>query len=130
MIAFGSDNRIREVSNYWLKVMGYERQEVVGQEGSRFITSESHQRLLEAMERTVREGERVLRSFPLVAVRKDGRTLDILCTSVLEMDEFGHPLGAIAVGVDISDIRRAEEAVRESEARYRAMVEHNRKSVV
>ncbi len=124
MIAFGSDNRIREVSNYWLKVMGYERQEVIGQEGGRFITPESQQRLHEAMEKTVRDGERVLRSFPLVGVRKDGRTLDILCTSVIEMDEWGRPLGAIAVGVDVSDIRRAEEAVRESEARYRAMVEH------
>jgi PAS domain S-box-containing protein len=130
MIAFGSDGRIREVSNYWLKVMGYERHDVIGQEGYKFITPDSQERLQTAMERTVREGERVLRNFPLVGVRKDGRTLDILCTSVLEMDERGQSLGAIAVGVDVTDIRRAEEAIRESEARYRALVENAAEAIV
>jgi PAS domain S-box-containing protein len=124
MIAFGADGKIREVSNYWLKVMGYERQEVIGQEGVRFISPESQERLYKAMEKVVRDGERVLRNMPLLGVRKDGRTVDILCTSVLEMDERGQSLGAIAVGVDVTEIRRAEEAVRESEARYRALVEH------
>lgn len=124
MVAFNGDGRIREVSSYWLKTLGYTREEVLGQEGWRFITPASAARLKEEIERNVAAGELVHRNVPLQAVRKDGTVLDILMTSVFEVDEQGRPLGAIAVSIDVTDIKRAEEAVRESEARYRALVEH------
>jgi hypothetical protein len=52
--------------------MGDERQDVLGQDGYRFLTPESEQRLDETMERVVREGERVLRSMPLLARSRHG----------------------------------------------------------
>jgi PAS domain S-box-containing protein len=124
MTAMDPDGKIREVSNYWLKVMGYAREEVIGHEGFRFVTPDSKLILDQGLAETLLSGERVVRNLPIVGVRKDGSTVDILITSVLEMEPDGKPVGAIAVGIDVSDIRRAEEAVRESEARYRALVEH------
>jgi len=124
MTAMDPEGRIREVSNYWLQVMGYDRDEVIGREGFKFVTAGSKQCLEEGLAETLMSGERVIRNVPMTGLKKDGSTIEVLVTSVLETTPQGQPLGAITVGVDVSDIRRAEEAVRESEARYRALVEH------
>lgn len=124
MTSSGGDGRVREVSNYWLATMGYARHEVVGRDGQEFLTEESRLTLSREFEAARARGESVLRNTPLVGVRKDGSTLDVLATSVLDLDETGGLQGVITVGIDVTDLRRAEEAMRESEARYRALVEH------
>ncbi len=124
MTVIGADGRFREVSNYWLTRMGYERHEAIGREAHEFITPESHKRLLEEADQAVLAGGRVVRSTPLVAIRKDGTTVDLLTTCMIEMDDCGQFLGVVTVGMDVSHIRRTEEAIRESEARYHALVEY------
>lgn len=124
MTVIGADGRFREVSNFWLERMGYERHEAIGREAHEFITPESHRRLLEEADRTVLAGERVVRSTPLTAIRKDGATVDLLTTCLIEMDADGRFRGVVTVGVDVSHIKAAEEASRENEARYRALVEY------
>ena len=124
MTVIGPDGRFKEVSNYWLARLGYERDEVIGREGPEFLSPESRVRLLEAYEKSVAAGERVVRNTPLVGIRKDGTTINVLATSLLEFDEQKQFQGVITVGMDVTDLRRAEEAIRESEARYRALVEH------
>src|SRR5262249_20722236 len=49
---------------------------------------------------------------------------DLLATSVAEVGDGGELLGAICVEIDLTDFQRAEAALRESEERYRALVEH------
>ena len=124
MTVVGPDGCFREVSNFWLERMGYERDEVIGRDAQEFLTPDSRARLFAEYERSVPAGERVIRSTPVHGIRKDGSTVEVLVTSLLELDERREFQGVVTVGMDITHIRRAEEAVRESEARYRALVEH------
>ena len=124
LMSFDSEARIRDVSDYWLQTMGYERDEVVGKEGWDFITPESEERLRQAIDENLKNNETVILNLPLQEVRKDGTTIDVLCTSVAELGDSGEEKGAIAVQVNLTDIQRAEQALRESEERYRALVEH------
>lgn len=130
MSVVGPDRRIREVSNHWLGRMGYERHEVVGREGHQFLAPESFARLMQEHERTIAAGEHIVRSVPLVGIRKDGTTVNVITTSVLEFDDQGVFQGAVTVGMDVTHMQRAEEAMRESEARYRALVEHAPEAIV
>jgi PAS domain S-box-containing protein len=124
LLNLDSECRVREVSNYWLQTMGYERGEVVGRDADSFLTPESQESLNQAIEETERRHETVIKNLPLRSIRKDGTTIDILSTSVAQLDDACAMKGVICVSINVSELKRAEEALRESEERYRALVEH------
>ena len=47
-----------------------------------------------------------------------------------EVDIYPHPEGALAVSRDVTERRRADEVLRQSEARFRAMVEHAPEAII
>jgi PAS domain S-box-containing protein len=124
LMSFDPSGRIRDVSDYWLQTTGYERHEVVGREGWDFITRESCERLRREKEENQTHHRTVIRNFPIQGIRKDGTTIDLLSTSVAEIADSGEMRGAICVQINLTDLQRAEAALRESEERYRALVEY------
>src|SRR5262245_737211 len=59
---------------------------------------------------------RRIRTLELELYRKDGSTVWVETTTTLLRDEVGHPTGIIAVSRNIADRKRAEAALRASEA--------------
>jgi PAS domain S-box-containing protein len=52
-------------------------------------------------------------------VRADGSTVTVYCSSVPVLDENGRPRGAVGAFMDVTELKQAEAALRESEARLR-----------
>ena len=73
------------------------------------------------MQRAVR-GE-IVTGQMLEIVREDGRVVNLFSNAVPLFDEQGRPRGAVGAFLDITELKVAEEELRESEARYRALVE-------
>jgi PAS domain S-box-containing protein len=130
LMAFDPAGRVRDVSDFWLQTMGYAREEVVGIDGWRFLTEESQVRLREVIAENERRREVVIKNMPLRGIKKDGSTIELLSTSVAQVGDAGEPKGAICVELDVSDLQRAEAALRESEERYRALVEHATEAIM
>ncbi len=102
------------------RIFGYTREEAIGQYITLIIPSDRQHEESEILRR-VRSGQRV-DHFETVRRRKDGSTLDISVTISPLRDSTGAVVGASKVARDISKQKRAEQALRESEGRLRALV--------
>jgi diguanylate cyclase (GGDEF)-like protein/PAS domain S-box-containing protein len=54
-----------------------------------------------------------------------GGRIDVLATSSFVRDDSGKPVGVVYAATDVTERRRAEQAIRESEHRYRTLFEGN-----
>ncbi len=102
------------------RIFGYTAEEAIGQHITLIIPPDRREEETEILRR-VRSGERV-DHFQTVRMRKDGTTFDISVTISPLRDSTGRVIGASKVARDISKQKHAEEELRESEERLRALV--------
>jgi PAS domain S-box-containing protein len=109
-----ADGRIEQVSNTWLRLLGYARDEVIGRPFINFLTEPSARQARQEDWRTLIEtGSIEGREYR--AVTKDGRFLDLIAAATVERDGEGRFLHVLGGLTDVTDRRRAEEALREAQ---------------
>ncbi len=103
------------------RIFGYTAAEVIGKPITLLIPPD---RLSEetAILQQLRRGERI-EHYETIRVHKDGTPLDVSLTVSPIRDRSGTIIGASKIARDITGRRRMEAALRESEARLRAVVE-------
>ncbi len=112
--SLGADGRIEQVSDRWLDLLGYSREEVIGRPLTDFMTPESaRQRNEEHWPRLLGTGE--LREAEYQLLTKEGRRLDCILSAVAERDPRGALIKTLCGLVDITDRRRTEEALRQAQ---------------
>ncbi|WP_170319527.1 PAS domain S-box protein [Polyangium spumosum] len=122
MHSIDTEGRISAVSDRWLDVLGYTRDEVLGRRSSEFLTEESRKRALEVnIPRLRAEGH--IDDVHYQFVRKDGELFDIRLSSVAVRDESGEIQQFLAVAQDVRAEMNATRALRESEERWRGLAE-------
>ena len=99
------------------RLFGYTAEEAVGQPVTLIIPPERQDEERLILERLCR-GEPV-EHFETVRVAKDGRRIDVSLMISPIRDDAGQIIGASKIARDITERKRAEVALRESEARYR-----------
>ena len=110
-----------EVNQAFCDTVGFTRDELVG-----FGDPQPYSPP-DAVEINRRAFEQVLRedaeSLELVFMRKSGECFPALVTPTVLRDKHGRAVAVLATVKDMSELRRAEDAVRQSEARYRSLVD-------
>ena len=113
---------VRDVNAKWRKEMGYTRAEVVGTELQSLVAPSS----ADAFTRNVPKfwSDRRVSGMSYQLFKKDGTLIDVLLDAVATQDPV---LGevSISVMVDITDRKRMEDALRDSEHRYRTLFEYS-----
>jgi len=111
------EGRLLSVSDFWLETMGYARDEVIGRKSTEFLTEASRRYAEEvALPRYFKTG--VARDTAYQFVKKNGEVIDVLLSAISERDETGAIDRSMAVLIDVTEQKRAEEA-------YRAVVDHS-----
>jgi len=120
-IAFADmQGNIAYVNNSFLKLWGYSStNEVLGKPTVGFwLDKDKAGDILEK----VREGEGCVGE--LTAKKEDGSTFDVQLSANLVRDEMGEPIYLMASFVDVSERKLAQEALKESEERFRNLMEY------
>jgi PAS domain S-box-containing protein len=105
--------RLVSVSDYWVEVMGYSRDEVIGRPLTDFFTAESRQ----YAEKTVfpqffKNG--FCQDIPYQFVKKNGEKIDVLLSAIADRDAAGQIKRSLAVSIDVTQRNRAEEALKQA----------------
>jgi two-component system, chemotaxis family, CheB/CheR fusion protein len=99
------------------RIFGYEANEVIGKPITVIVPPELHQEENQILEK-IRRGERI-DHYDTVRVTKDGRRVQISLTVSPICDAAGRVIGASKVARDVSERKRAEQALQQSEQALR-----------
>lgn len=114
------DGRIINVSDGWLWAFGYKRDEVIGQNADKFMSAEMRDTLKEGVRKKMAEDGHV-RDHPVQVLTKSGEVCDMLLSAVLQSNPENKQIRTLGVLTDAGDRRRYEEALEESEERFRRL---------
>ena len=108
------------VNDTQCRILGYSREELMGMNYKAFTPEENVKTVFEAYNRMYRTGE-PLRGFTDEVIRKDGIRAFAEVAAFPLRDEEGTIVGFRGIRHDITERKRAEEGLRESEERYRTL---------
>ena len=116
-----TDDRIVRVNTEFTRMFGYEPDEVLQFPVNDLIVPEAQIESSRAYTRLLKEGGRV--EVETVRRRKDGTEIDVSLLAVSVRTASGEQVVNYAIYRDITERKRAEERLRESEARFQAMAD-------
>jgi PAS domain S-box-containing protein len=112
--SLGSDGRIEQVSDRWLELLGYRREEVVGRLLTDFMTPESARvRIEQHWPQLLGTGE--LHDVEYQFVTRDGRILNCILSAVAERNAQGKLVKTLCGLMNVTERRTAEEALRQAQ---------------
>jgi PAS domain S-box-containing protein len=119
-VAFADlEGKLTYVNSSFLEMWGYANdKEVLGRPAAEFWLAE--EKAVEIM-KALNDGQGW--GGELTAKKKDGSTFEAQLSASLVKDETGKPLCMMASFIDISERRKAGQSLKESEEKYRSLVE-------
>lgn len=123
ILTFTLDGVITAVNRGLEAMTGWSREELVGQHYGK-ITTPTARRLGQEYTRRVLAGDKLPPIFEAELLGKDGRVTPIECRTRLIRNQEGKPVGIQGIYRDITERKRMEAALRESEERYRWLIDN------
>jgi PAS domain S-box-containing protein len=112
--------RISFVNDIGSKILGYAREEMLGQPFLRYVAPEDKARII-ATSRNVMAGK-FLGDNEFTLLKKKGARIATFIQSAPFKNSRGEPAGLRGIAVDISKQKKAEADLRESEKKYRTLI--------
>jgi PAS domain S-box-containing protein len=121
VVVVSTDDRVVRVNKEFTRMFGYEPDEVLQRPINDLIVPEAQMEGAQAYTRLLKQGGRV--EVETVRRQKDGTEIDVSLLAISVRTTSGEHVLNYAIYRDITERKRAEERLRESEARFQAMAD-------
>lgn len=108
------NGNIVSISDYFLKRVGYNRSEVIGQKTTDFLARKSA-KFVKKFRDTAFSSPTGFEGIELQIVTKSGETIDVLMTAVAQSDEDGKMVSLLAVLTDVTERKLVEQQLRQAQ---------------
>jgi PAS domain S-box-containing protein len=105
------------------RIHGYSKEELMGMNNRQYEDKESLKKVFQAYNKVYKTGK-PLKEFDRQITRKDGTKRHIEVSVSLIKDSSDKPIGFRGITRDITEHKKAEELIRQSEAKYRMLADH------
>jgi len=122
LVQSDGEGTMRFVNDRFCEMTGYTREELIGFKTSMLAATEEDRELLLSKGALRRQG--ISDQYEIRIRRKDGSVVWMEIGGAPVLDADGNFGGTIGVHNDITERRRSDEALRDSESRYRLMAEN------
>jgi PAS domain S-box-containing protein len=120
--AIGGGGEITYISPVAKDVLGYEPEEILGRHFLEIVHQEDHD-LLKTKFAELREGLISRDEYRVIGKHGDIKWVRTLTTPIIDIEGFA---GGRGILIDMTERKRAEQALRESEEKYRTLIETTR----
>jgi PAS domain S-box-containing protein len=110
------------VNEYLARMLGYSIDEMIGRSTLDFYYDEQSRKEQEKIFKKRKTGMRDPASYEVTWRRKDGQKVYSILSPTPMFDADGHYTGSFAIHTDITERKRMEEILRESEEKYRELI--------
>jgi PAS domain S-box-containing protein len=110
------------------RLLGYSRKELTGMNNRQYMDKETARKVFQTFNKVYRTGEST-KEFDWEVIRKDGAKRYIEQSVSLQKDSSGKPIGFRGILRDITERRKTEELLKQSEAQYRLLADHMKDQV-
>jgi PAS domain S-box-containing protein len=111
------------------RISGYSKDRLLGMNNRDYTDPATAKRMFELFNRIYRTGRPAkVKDFQII--RKDGTSLSLEISASLIRDIDGQPTGFRGIALDVTERKQTEEALKETEKRYRSLFEESLDAIV
>ena len=137
LIVINPDGKIRSINKTTAVLLGYKEEELIGKPFGTIVAEEEEEEEEEEegipfigtrLKKLIKEG--FIKEYDMTYKTKSGEMIPVSFSGAVMRDKDGKLIGIVCIGRDLRERKKAEDALRESEVRYKALFANAAEGIV